>query len=133
MSETPETPETPNPPVKIKMGEVSILESVKKVLGFTREYDAFDMDIVLAINSTFATLQQLKVGGDEVFEIEGYEEVWSDFTTDKVLSMVRTYICDKVRMVFDPPQHGPTINAINERIKEHEFRLNVAAERTGYE
>lgn len=113
------------------MAEKGILESVKKVLGLDKEYDVFDLDIIMHINSVFSTLQQLGVGPKSGFSIEGYDELWSDFTTDVILNSVKTYVCDKVRLIFDTPNNSFLVTAIQERTKEFEWRLNVAAERTG--
>ena len=112
----------------------TILNTVKKVLGLSEDYNAFDVDIITAINSAFATLQQLGVGPDDGFELEyeDDEQTWDSYSTDPALRSVRSYICDKVRMAFDPPANSFTQNAINDRIKEFEWRLNVAAERQTY-
>ena len=40
----------------------SILTSIKKLLGITEEYDHFDQDLILHINSVFGILTQLGVG-----------------------------------------------------------------------
>ena len=37
----------------------SILTSVKKMLGLSEEYDAFDLDIITHINSVFTILTQM--------------------------------------------------------------------------
>ena len=47
----------------------SILTSIKKMLGISEEYDIFDADIVMHINSVFMTLTQLGVGPAEGFEM----------------------------------------------------------------
>ena len=40
----------------------SILTSIKKILGITEEYEHFDPDIIMHINSAFMILNQLGVG-----------------------------------------------------------------------
>jgi len=40
----------------------SILSSMKKLLGIVPEYEAFDDQILLYINTAFSTLHQLGVG-----------------------------------------------------------------------
>ena len=40
----------------------SILTSIKKLLGITEEYEHFDQDIIMHINSVFSVLTQLGVG-----------------------------------------------------------------------
>ena len=48
----------------------SILTSIKKLLGIVEEYEHFDPDIVMYINSAFSVLTQLGVGPEEGFRIE---------------------------------------------------------------
>ena len=62
----------------------SILTSIKKLLGIAEEYDHFDSDLILHINSVFCTLTQLGVGPATGFRIEDDSSIWSDFV-DRVL------------------------------------------------
>lgn len=109
----------------------SILTSIKKLLGITEEYDQFDPDIIMHINSVFMILTQLGVGPSEGFSIEDDTSVWSDFIQDvKKLESVKTYIYLKVKLLFDPPLSSAVIDSTNRLINELEWRLNVAAEST---
>lgn len=103
----------------------SILTSIKKLLGIEEGYTQFDADIVININSVFSTLFQLGVGPVTCFSITGDTETWSDFLGDRTdIDLVKTYIYQKVRLVFDPPQTGYLIDAIKSQITECEWRLN---------
>lgn len=106
----------------------SILNTIKKLLGLSEEYDAFDTDVILQINSVFNTLHDLGVGPTSGFQIEGAEEEWEEFITDIQLNRVKTYIYLKVRLVFDPPGTSFLLTAIENQIKELEWRMNVRAE-----
>ena len=109
----------------------SILTSIKKLLGITEEYDQFDPDIIMHINSVFMILAQLGVGPAEGFSIEDDTAVWTDFIQDiKKLESVKTYIYLKVKLAFDPPLSSAVIESMNRLINELEWRLNVAAEST---
>ena len=109
----------------------SILTSIKKLLGITEEYDQFDPDIIMHINSVFMILTQLGVGPAEGFSIEDDTAVWTDFIQDvKKLESVKTYIYLKVKLVFDPPLSSAVIESMNRLTNELEWRLNVAAEST---
>ena len=109
----------------------SILTSIKKLLGITEEYDQFDPDIIMHINSVFMILTQLGVGPAEGFSIEDDTAVWTDFIQDvKKLESVKTYIYLKVKLAFDPPLSSAVIESMNRQINELEWRLNVAAEST---
>lgn len=108
----------------------SILESTKKLLGYDPDYRAFDLDILIHINSVFSTLQQLGVGPEKGYSIDGPEDKWSDFLgTSNDINSVKSYIYQKVRLAFDPPATSFAIDAVKEQIREAEFRLNVAADK----
>ena len=104
----------------------SILDTIKKMLGISSDYLAFDTDIIVSINSAFMILNQLGGGPTECFSISSKESVWSDFLGTAVnLEAVKTYIYLKVRILFDPPTNSAVLDAMNRMISEHEFRLNV--------
>lgn len=108
----------------------SILTSIKKLLGIEKEYDHFDPDIIMHINSTFMTLTQLGVGPAEGFVIEDDTSAWNDFIDNPVISLeaVRSYTYLKVKLLFDPPLSSAVIEAMNRQISEYEWRINVAVE-----
>lgn len=107
----------------------SILTSIKKLLGITEEYEHFDMDLIMHINSVFMILTQMGVGPAEGFVIEDETATWNDFDQNLIkVEAVKTYIYLKVRLLFDPPASGTVTESINRMISELEWRLNVAAE-----
>lgn len=108
----------------------SILDSTKKVVNLDPSYTAFDQDIISFINSAFVTLHQLGLGPDDGFWIESSAETWDEFITSppNYVNMVKTYVFLRVRMLFDPPTTSFLISAMNEQIREYEWRLNVARE-----
>lgn len=107
----------------------SILGSIKKMLGITDEYNVFDKDIVMHINSVFFVLTQLGVGPNEGFSIQDETAVWDDFIPCGAnLEAVKSYVYLKVRLLFDPPQSSALTEAINRQISEFEWRLNVAVD-----
>ena len=108
----------------------SILTSVKKMLGITEEYEHFDADIIMHINTVFFTLTQLGVGPPEGFLIEDKESVWSDFVSGTVESeAVKSYVYLKVKLLFDSASlTSPVIEAMNRSIAELEWRFNVAVD-----
>lgn len=109
--------------------EKSILKSTKKILGIEENYTAFDLDITTHINSSLSTLTQVGIGPLGGFSIEDAEAVWEDLSLpQEQLSMVRTYIFLKVRMLFDPPTTSFHIQAMEEQIKEHLYRLSYYRE-----
>lgn len=109
--------------------EDSILDSVKKVLGIDASYSAFDEDVLMHINSAFATLNQLGLGPDAGFEITDSTTTWDAFIgTDKRLNPVKSYVYLRLRLIFDPPQTSYHLESMKEQIKEMEWRLNVKRE-----
>lgn len=105
----------------------SILNSIKKLLGITEEYEHFDQDIIIHINSVFSILRQIGVGPEEGFIITDSTSTWDEFTGDDIdIESVKTYVYLKVRLIFDPPSSSAAIDAIKENIKEIEWRLNVS-------
>lgn len=111
----------------------SILDTTKKVLGIESSYTAFDLDVLMHVNSALATLNQLGIGPEEGFEIEDATAVWSDFLgTDKRYNPVKTYVYLRVRLLFDPPSTSFAIEAIKNQLQELEWRLNVHREAVTY-
>lgn len=108
----------------------SILTSVKKICGIPEEYDAFDMDIILHINSVFMILAQMGVGPTNAYQIKDKSNEWAEFisTEDVNFESVKTYVGLKVRLIFDPPQGSVSKECLKQVIDELEWRLNFQAE-----
>lgn len=104
----------------------SIFLTVKKFIGFEEDYNAFDSDLLIFINSALSILAQLGVGPANGFKITGASEQWSDFIDESAnLEFVKEYIGLKAKKIFDPPASSAVMQAIEERIKELEWRINV--------
>lgn len=111
------------------MGNDSILESIKKLLGITEDYTQFDTDIIIHINSVFSTLTQLGIGPGSGFSIEDKSTEWSDFIAGREdIEAVKSYVYLRVRMLFDPPQSSAVIEAMKQMISETEWRLTVSSD-----
>lgn len=110
----------------------SILISIKKLLGLDENYNPFDRDIIIHINSVFSILYQLGVGPKEhAFSISDSSTTWNQFITGKNnIESVKSYIYCKVRLMFDPPTAGSAMDAMKETIRELEWRLNVTDDNT---
>lgn len=107
----------------------SILNSTKKLLGIAEDYDAFDTDIVMHINSVFNTLSQLGLHPTDGFAIKDENSVWSDYIDNqKLYNSVKTYMYLKVRLLFDPPTTSFAIESFAKQIAEYEWRINVQIE-----
>ena len=66
----------------------SILTSIKKLLGITEEYEHFDVDIIMHINSVFMILTHLGVGPAEGFSIKDKTTTWDEFVAENQLESV---------------------------------------------
>ena len=107
------------------MGE-SILESVKHLLGPGSCDDHFDDDLIIFINGVFSQLTQLGVGPEKGFFIDGPDKFWEDYiSNDPKLEMVKTYMYQKVRLIFDPPASSAAVTAMEKSISEFEWRINA--------
>lgn len=110
----------------------SILLTVKKMLGVSEEYHAFDIDILTNINAVFLTLNQLGVGPKLPYQLSLIEETlgeetWDDFLGEQkdYLAAVQTYVYQRVRLLFDPPTNSFLVDALQKSIQEFEWRLTV--------
>lgn len=111
-----------------KLPTDSILETTKKLLGLQKDYDAFDNDIVVHINTVFSNLHSIGIGPAEGFIIDGYDQKWSDYSINNPITkqQIKTYIYQKVRYMFDPPTNGNVLKALEQNISELEYRLYVS-------
>lgn len=105
----------------------SILTSVKKLLGITKEYTQFDQDIIIHINSVFLTLFELGVGPVDGFSITDDTSEWTEYIPDNslLLNAVKTYMYLKVKMLFDPALTTSVTELMKEQARELEWRMNV--------
>lgn len=108
----------------------SILTSIKKLLGIDEDYEHFDADIIMHINSVLSILTQIGVGPTDGFSISNKKAKWADFIPDgsNIFSLVKSYVYLKVKLLFDPPNSSAAIDANNRQISEFEWRLSVAAD-----
>lgn len=103
----------------------SILTSVKKFCHIDENYEFFDPDIIMYINSNLNELNQLGVGV-RGFAIYDKLSTWHDFLQDDegTLNMAIEFVQLSVRLMFDPPA-GSTVSSYENRIAELTWRLNV--------
>lgn len=108
----------------------SILTSIKQLLGIMEDYEHFDAQLIIHINSVFMILTQLGVGPSEGFVIKDKSDTWSEFlTTGQNLELVKSYVHLRVKLLFDPPQSSIVMECLNRMISEYEWRLNVAVDK----
>lgn len=109
--------------------ENSILTSTKKILGLGDTYTPFDLDVITHINSALSNLQQIGIGPAEGLAIEDDSVLWDALALPtNQLSMAKTYIFMKTRMLFDPPSTSFIVEAMKAEIQEQEVRLSLLRE-----
>ena len=102
-----------------------ILETVRKLVGGSEGNDAFDVDLLTHINSTFSILTQIGVGPSSGFLVT-VDSKWSDFLGDEIkLEMVKSYVYLKAKLIFDPPQSSSVAQAMKQQADEFEWRVSV--------
>lgn len=108
----------------------SILTSIKKLLGIDEEYEHFDSDIIMHINSALMTLTQLGIGPAEGYSILSKLETWQNFLGDTAsLEAVKQYIFIDVKLAFDTSTtSNATLEALNRKKEELVWRLLIQRE-----
>lgn len=108
----------------------SILDSIKKLLGISTDDINFDTDIIIHINSAFSILNQLGVGPINGFSIFDNSQVWTDFIDETHIEFIKSYVYQKVKLLFDPPLNSAVLEAMERSIAEFEFRIQVAMDKS---
>lgn len=105
----------------------SILKSIKKLLGIDEDFEEFDTDVIIHVNSVLMTLCQLGVGPERPYHISGSDETWADFLGDEYedYNMVKSYVYARVRLIFDPPSNSFLVDSLTNLVREYEYRLEL--------
>lgn len=107
----------------------SILTFIKSMLGIDKDYTHFDSDIIMNINSSFSSLNQLGVGPSTGFLITDESKTWNDFIGSRDdLESIKMYTYLKARLGFDPPTNAFLVEAMERQIHELEWRINSQVE-----
>lgn len=107
---------------------MGILTDVKKYLGISEDDNYFDSQIIMCINSAFATLTQIGAGPKEGFTISDDSREWSEFESDFASSWIQMNVSANVKRMFDPPTNGSVMEALNDVISETEWRAYIDAD-----
>lgn len=111
--------------------EDSILNSVKKLLGYPVDGTEFDTDILLNINAAIGTLTQLGVGPENGYVVMNADQTYGDFLGEdaEMFPQVQMFLYLKTKLVFDSStMSAAMIEIFKEQTKEAEFRLQVTAD-----
>ena len=102
----------------------SILNSIKKSLGIPSDYSEFDEDVMMHINTSFLTLNQIGAGPKDPFSISDEKATWEDFYEGAIdLEAVKTFIYLNVRLIFDPPANSFVVDSMRKTMDELQWRI----------
>jgi len=100
----------------------NILETVKQLSDVEVTDPDFDLNLLIFINMTMATLAQIGVESSLSSITEDTE--WTDYLPDGLLlHLVKAYFAKKVKLNFDPPT-GSLLEALKESVNELESRIS---------
>ena len=103
----------------------SILDSVKLALSINPDYDAYDSDIIMHINSVFSILHQVGASPIDGFYVTDSSSTWLDYIGEaQHVNMVKSYVVLRVRLLFDPPSSAFALDSMERQAKELEWRLS---------
>ena len=113
----------------------SILDTIKQLLGIPTDDDSFDTDVKVNINAAIFTLSQIGIGPSNGYIVTSNTQMWNDYIGSSLINLegVKNYIYLKTKLIFDPPTNSTTIQAINESLKELEWRMQLAVETNNLE
>ena len=102
----------------------SVLLSTKQMLGISPEDTSFDVNVIMSINTALTTLMDLGLTEVEDQIVTGYNMTWDDLLEGRTdIEYVKTYVYQKVKMIFDPPTSTAAIDAMQRSISELEWRI----------
>lgn len=109
--------------------EITIKNTIKKMLGLTEDYTAFDTELIFFINSAIMELSQLGACSPDFQITEDGNETWddllSDYSHNGLLNGAQNYIYIKTRLVFDPPNSGYVASAFQKELDELTWRIRI--------
>jgi len=110
-----------------------ILASMQLMLGMEPDYQAFNTDLIIHINTILNKLYQAGIG-ETGFKLDAnnpYSSKWEDFIGNEnpALDMVKSYTYLNLRLLFDPPQNSFVLNEIKAEADELIWRIRVEADK----
>lgn len=102
----------------------SVLLSTKQMLGISPEDTSFDVNVIMSINTALTILMDLGLTEVEDQIVTSDYMTWDDLLGGRTdIEYVKTYIYQKVKMIFDPPTSTAAIDAMQRSINELEWRI----------
>lgn len=102
----------------------SVLLSIKQMLGISPEDTSFDVNVIMSINTALTILMDLGLTEVEDEIVIDDDMTWDDLLGGRIdIEYVKTYVYQKVKMIFDPPTSAAAIDAMQRSISELEWRI----------
>ena len=102
----------------------SVLLSIKQMLGISPEDTSFDVNVIMSINTALTILMDLGLTEVEDEIVTDDIMTWDDLLGGRTdIEYVKTYVYQKVKMIFDPPTSTAAIDAMQRSISELEWRI----------
>ena len=105
---------------------VSILDSIKQLLGIDVNDNNFDAELIIHINEALMILNQLGVGPEDGYSIVDKNNTWDEFIPGQEnLEAIKSSVYLRVRSIFDPPQNSFLVNALEKQMAEYDWRITL--------
>ena len=102
----------------------SVLSSTKQMLGISPEDTSFDVNVIMSINTALTILMDLGLTEVEDQIVTDDMMTWDELLGGRTdIEYVKTYIYQKVKLIFDPPTSTAAIDAMQRSISELEWRI----------
>lgn len=102
----------------------SVLSSTKQMLGISPEDTSFDVNVIMSINTALTILMDLGLTEVEDQIVTSDKMTWDELLGGRTdIEYVKTYIYQKVKLIFDPPTSTAAIDAMQRSISELEWRI----------
>lgn len=114
-----------------KLQNLTVVDSIKKLLGIDKDDDYFDVEILTHINTVMLNLSQIGLGDYDTL-ICSEETTWDNLNVEQVVNhrTLETYIYLRVKLIFDPPQSSMVADSFKSIIAEYEWRINHEIEKS---
>ena len=114
-----------------KLQNLTVVDSIKKLLGIDKDDDYFDVEILAHINTVMLNLSQIGLGDYDAL-ICSEETTWDSLNVEHIVNhkTLETYIHLRVKLIFDPPQSSMVVDSFKSIISEYEWRINHEIEKS---
>ena len=119
---------------EVQTVENSILVSVRSMCNVDEEDMGFDNQLIPLINTQMMIANHQLGVGINGFNITGDSETWSDWLGEgeAKLAAVKTWLGYSVLLLFDPPDNGTVLRAIQDTLRKTEWMIESKSRFEGH-